>query len=200
VQYVFFLRNKWCFSAKNFKLWSSPVNFADGQRPFTPKTTNMTLSPDEAFEALGLELPPAAKPMGVYKPCLVDGLNVYLSGHGPLLSDNTLITGRVGDTLTADQGKQAARQVALSILSTLRAHIGSFNKIRRLTKTLGMVNCLPDFQQHPYVINGCSELFAQIWGNDDGVGVRSAVGMGSLPGNIPVEIEVCFQLHENMPG
>lgn len=133
--------------------------------------------------------------MGVYKPCLIDGKYLYVSGHGPLRDDKTLIVGRVGQDLDADQGKGAARQVGLAILATVRANVGSLDKVRRVIKTLGMVGCTPDFERHPYVINGCSELFAQVWGPDNGVGVRSAVGMGSLPGNIPVEIEVIFELH-----
>lgn len=152
-------------------------------------------TPEQNFAALGLTLPPAAAPLGVYKPCLQDGHYLYVSGHGPLLEDTTLITGRVGQDLNADQGKTAARQVGLAILATVRAHLGSLDKVKRVIKTLGMVGCTSEFERHPYVINGCSELFAQVWGPDNGVGVRSAVGMGSLPGNIPVEVEVLFELH-----
>jgi len=155
----------------------------------------MNNSPENNFATLNLSLPPAPTPMGVYKPCLIDGKYLYVSGHGPLRNDKTLITGRVGQDLDADQGKLAARQVGLAILATVRANLGSLDKVSRVIKTLGMVGCTPDFERHPYVINGCSELFAQVWGPDNGVGVRSAVGMGSLPGNIPVEIEVIFELH-----
>jgi enamine deaminase RidA (YjgF/YER057c/UK114 family) len=132
--------------------------------------------------------------MGVYKPCLEDGKYLYVSGHGPVRDDSTLITGRVGRDMDADQGKAAARQAGLTILSTVRGYLGSLDRVKRVIKTLGMVNCMPEFDRHPYVINGCSELFAQVWGPDNGVGARSAVGMGSLPGNIPVEIEVIFEL------
>jgi enamine deaminase RidA (YjgF/YER057c/UK114 family) len=155
----------------------------------------MSTTPEQNFAALGLTLPPAPTPMGVYKPCLIDGKYLYVSGHGPLREDKTLIIGRVGADLTVDEGKLAARQVGLAILATVRGHLGSLDKVRRVIKTLGMVGCPHDFGQHPYVINGCSELFAQVWGPDNGIGVRSAVGMGSLPGNIPVEIEVLFELH-----
>jgi enamine deaminase RidA (YjgF/YER057c/UK114 family) len=155
--------------------------------------TNNT--PEQNLAALGLTLPPAPAPMGVYKPCLQDGKYLYVSGHGPLLEDKTLITGRVGQDLDADAGKLAARQVGLAILATVRAQLGSLDKVKRVIKTLGMVGCTADFEKHPDVINGCSELFAQVWGPDNGVGVRSAVGMGSLPGNIPVEVEVLFELH-----
>jgi enamine deaminase RidA (YjgF/YER057c/UK114 family) len=152
-------------------------------------------TPEQNFAALGLTLPPAPAPMGVYKPCLADGKYLYVSGHGPLLENKTLITGRVGQDLDAEQGKIAAKQVGLAILATVRGHLGSLDKVRRVIKTLGMVWGTPEFDRHPYVINGCSELFAQVWGPDNGVGVRSAVGMGSLPGQIPVEIEVLFELH-----
>jgi enamine deaminase RidA (YjgF/YER057c/UK114 family) len=94
-----------------------------------------------------------------------------------------------------DQGKQAARQVGLAILASVAAHLGSIDPIKRVIKTLGMVNCTPEFEKHPYVINGCSELFSEIWGEENGIGVRSAVGMGSLPSQIAVEIEVIFELN-----
>ncbi|ULQ53955.1 RidA family protein [Flavihumibacter fluvii] len=154
-------------------------------------------TPDQRFALLGLELPPAPKPMGVYKPCLIDYHHVYVSGHGPVRSDGSSITGRVGDTLTQEEGKQAALQVGLTILATLKEKFGTFNAIRRVIKVLGMVNCTADFEKHPYIINGCSELFAKVWGEDLGIGVRSAVGMGSLPENIPVEIEALFELHNS---
>lgn len=152
------------------------------------------VSAEERFNSLGLTLPPAPKPAGVYKPCLVIGNQVYVSGHGPVREDGTMITGKVGADLTSDQGKMAAQQVGLTILATLKQNLGSLDRIKRVIKVLGMVNGTPDFGQHPYVINGCSELFAKVWGDDNGVGVRSAVGMGSLPGNIAVEIEVLFEL------
>lgn len=152
----------------------------------------------ENFKALGLNLPPAPTPLGVYKPFLIDGKHVYVSGHGPVQDDKSLIIGRIGEELDIEQGKLAARQVGLTILSTLVANLGSLDKIKRVIKVLGMVNATSDFGRHPYVINGCSELFAKIWGEDNGIGVRSAVGMGSLPDNIPVEIEALFELHEEL--
>lgn len=155
----------------------------------------MSLTPDQRFEQLGLSLPPPPKPIGVYKPFLVDGKHAYVSGHGTLKDDGTLIIGKVGVDMNADEAKLAARQVGLAILSTLKANLGSLNKVKRVIKVLGMVNSTPDFGRHPYVINGCSELFAKVWGDDDGIGVRSAVGMGSLPDNIPVEIEALFELN-----
>lgn len=154
----------------------------------------MSDSPESRSASLGLTLPPAPSPMGVYKPALVDGRYLWLSGHGPLQADGTLIVGRVGTDLDIDQAKAAARQVGLAMLATIRATVGSLDRVHRVVKVLGMVNCEADFARHPYVVNGCSELFAQIWGEDRGIGVRSAVGMGSLPGNIPVEVEALFQL------
>jgi enamine deaminase RidA (YjgF/YER057c/UK114 family) len=154
----------------------------------------MTDSPERRLQSLGLRLPPAPKPAGLYKPCLVIGSQVLVSGHGPLLPDGSLIRGRVGFDLDADAGKAAARQVGLAILATLVAGLGSLARVGRVVKVLGMVNSTPDFTEHPHVINGCSELFAEVWGPDLGVGVRSAVGMAALPGGIAVEIEATFEL------
>lgn len=153
-------------------------------------------TPESNFSKLGLTLPPAPKPLGVYKPCLIDGKYLYLSGHGTVKEDGSLIIGRVGLDLDMELGKLAARQVGLAMLSTIKANLGSLNRVKRVIKVLGMVNCTEDFKKHPYVINGCSELFAQVWGSENGIGVRSAVGMGSLPDNIPVEVEAMFELHE----
>ena len=150
---------------------------------------------EENFAALGLSLPPAPKPLGVYKPCLIDGKYLYLSGHGTVQDDGSLIIGRVGTDFTMEEGKLAARQVGLAMLATIKANIGSLDKVKRVIKVLGMVNCTPDFERHPFVINGCSELFAKVWGEENGIGVRSAVGMGSLPDNIPVEVEALFELY-----
>jgi enamine deaminase RidA (YjgF/YER057c/UK114 family) len=132
--------------------------------------------------------------MGVYKPVLVVGNFLYVSGQGPLRSDGTQIKGRLGKDLNLEEGKLAARQVGLTMLSTIKANIGDLKKIKRLVKVLGMVNSTPDFEQHPAVINGFSELMAEVFGEDNGVGVRSAVG-NILPGNIAVEIEAMFELY-----
>ena len=152
------------------------------------------MTAEENFLKLQLELPPAPTPIGVYIPLLIDGKHAYVSGHGPLLPDKTLIRGRIGEDLDMEQGKLAARQVGLAILATLRHHLGSLDRVKRVIKVLGMVNAQATFEKHPYVINGCSELFAQVWGTERGIGVRSAVGMGTLPDNIPVEIEAMFEL------
>ena len=143
---------------------------------------------------LKLELPPAPKPVAVYRTVVVAGNVAYVSGHGPLKSDGTLISGRVGADLDLAAGKAAARQTGLAILASLRAQLGSLDRVSRLLKMLGMVNATPDFRDHPAVINGCSELFAEVFGPENGIGARSAVGMTSLPGNIAVEIEAIFEI------
>jgi len=152
------------------------------------------MNADARFAELNLELPPAPKPVGVYKPIVIVGNLAYLSGHGPMRPDTSLIMGKVGGDLTLEEGKLAARQVGLSLLATIKAQLGSLSKVKRVVKVLGMVNGTPDFLYHPKVINGASELFAAIWGEDNGVGARSAVGMGSLPDNIAVEIEMIVEL------
>ena len=149
---------------------------------------------------LKLTLPPIPKPAGVYKPLVVSGNMAYVSGHGPLKSDKTMLTGRVGADVDLQAGVAAARQTGLAILATLRDHFGSLDHIVRVVKVLGMVNCTADFTQHPLVINGCSELFRDLWGDDRGVAARSAVGMGSLPGNITTEIEAIFELDPSVVG
>jgi len=154
------------------------------------------MSADKNFKKLGLTLPPAPKPLGVYKPFLQVGNVIYVSGHGTVQEDGSLIIGRIGKDMDVEAGKIAARQVGLAILATLKANLGSLDQIDRVVKVLGMVNAVSNFERHPYVINGCSELFAEVWGQEKGVGVRSAVGMGTLPDNIPVEIEAMFLIKE----
>lgn len=154
----------------------------------------MLKKPSERIQELGLILPPAPPPAGLYKPVLVVDHFLYVSGQGPMNTDGSLMVGRAGDTLTMEEAKVAARQVALTMLSTIQTHFGDIDRIKRIVKTLGMVNSAPDFGQQPLVINGFSELMADIFGPENGVGVRSAVGM-ILPGGIPVEIEAHFELH-----
>lgn len=152
------------------------------------------MSAETRITQLNLTLPKAPKPVAVYKPLVIVGSLAYVSGHGPVQSDGTLIAGVVGRDLDLEAGKQAARQVGLALLSTLREQLGSLDRVKRVVKLLGMVNSAPDFYDHPKVINGCSELFAEVWGPDHGIGARSAVGMGPLPGNIAVEIEMIVEL------
>jgi enamine deaminase RidA (YjgF/YER057c/UK114 family) len=155
----------------------------------------MKQDPDLRITELGLILPPAPRPVGVYKPVLVVGKLLYVSGQGPVKSDGTLMTGRLGADLDVEEGKLAARQVGLTMLSTIITHFGELKKIKRLVKVFGMVNAAPGFERQPMVINGFSELMVQVFGEENGVGVRSAVGM-VLPSNIPVEVEAIFELHQ----
>jgi len=153
----------------------------------------MNTNIESRLAELNLVLPPATKPLGVYKPVVVAGNFLYVSGQGPMRTDGSLIIGRVGENLTLEDGKTAARQVGLTMLSTIKSQIGDLNKLKRLVKVLGMVNSTPDFSMHPAVINGFSELMAEVFGEENGVGVRSAVGM-FLPAGIAVEIEAMFEL------
>ncbi|MGE3806122.1 MAG: RidA family protein [Gemmataceae bacterium] len=154
----------------------------------------MASKPEKRIQELHLTLPPAPKPVAKYKTAVLAGNMLYVSGHGPLKPDGTMTTGKVGKDLNLEQGKEAARQVGLAVLSTIKATIGSLDKVKRLVKTLGMVNAVTDFTEQPQVINGFSELMAEVFGDDAGVGSRSAVGMGSLPGNISVEVECMFEV------
>jgi enamine deaminase RidA (YjgF/YER057c/UK114 family) len=144
---------------------------------------------------LKLELPPAPKPVATYLTAVRLGDLLYVSGHGPLKSDKSMITGRVGADLDVAAGVAAARQTGLAILATVRSQLGSLDNVIRLIKVLGMVNSTPEFTEHPRVINGFSDLMVEVFG-DAGKGARSAVGMGSLPGNIAVEVEAIFQVHD----
>lgn len=150
--------------------------------------------PEKRIIEMGLILPPAPKPAGVYKPVLVVDKFLYVSGQGPIRSDGTLMKGKLGADLDVSEGKLAARQVGLTMLSTIKSNYGDLNKIKRLVKVLGMVNSAPAFDQQPSVINGFSELMAEVFGEENGIGVRSAVGM-ILPSNIPVEVEAMFELY-----
>jgi enamine deaminase RidA (YjgF/YER057c/UK114 family) len=152
------------------------------------------MNAEATIEELNLELPPAPAPLGVYKPIVIHGDLAYLSGHGPLQSDGSLMLGRVGSEVDQETGYRAAEQTGLAMLATLREHLGSLDKVKRVVKILGLVNCESDFQQQPAVINGCSELFAKVFGDDAGIGARSAIGANSLPGNITVEIEGIFEI------
>jgi enamine deaminase RidA (YjgF/YER057c/UK114 family) len=155
----------------------------------------MPATPETRIQELHLTLPPPPKPMAKYKTAVQVGNLLYISGHGPAkVNDKSPIVGKVGADLTLEQGKEAARLVGLAILSTVRNTLGSLDKVKRLVKSLGMVNSTSDFKDHPQVVNGFSELVAEVFGDDAGVGVRSAVGMGSLPSNIPVEIECMFEV------
>ena len=149
---------------------------------------------EEKIKALGLELPPAPPSAGIYYPVVISDKHLYVSGQGPVQSNGELIKGKVGKDLTLEEGQLAARQVGLTMLSTIKAQIGDLDKIKRIIKTLGMVNCYPEFEQHPLTINGFRQLMVDVFGEDLGKGARTAVGM-TLPANIAVEIEAIFELH-----
>jgi enamine deaminase RidA (YjgF/YER057c/UK114 family) len=149
---------------------------------------------EEQIKSLRLTLPPAPALGGVYKPVVISGKMLYVSGQGPLQNDGSYMLGKLGQELTIEQGYAAARQVGLTMLSTLKSEIGDLSQIKRLVKTLGMVNSTMDFHDQPKVINGFSELMVEIWGDDRGKGARSAVGM-ILPNNMAVEIEAIFEIH-----
>ncbi|MBI1830272.1 MAG: RidA family protein [Planctomycetes bacterium] len=152
-------------------------------------------SAESRLQELGITLPAAPKPVAKYKPAVLVGNLLYVSGHGPAkVGDPKLQAGKLGGSLTLEQGKECAKLVGINILATVKATIGSLDKVKRLIKTLGMVNAVADYRDHPQVINGFSEFMAQVFGDDAGVGARSAVGMGSLPGDIPVEIECIFEV------
>ncbi len=149
---------------------------------------------EERLAELKLALPAPRGPGGVYQPVVISGRTAYVSGHGPLRADGSYITGRVGADLDVAAGREAARQTGLAILSSLRVALGSLDRVTRVVKLLGMVQATPEFGEHPAVINGCSELFAELWGLERGVGARSAVGLASLPHGIAVEIEGIFEI------
>lgn len=149
---------------------------------------------NERLAELGISLPPAPSPKGVYKPLVVLDHLVFTSGHLPIRPFGEMVTGRVGAELDVHAGYDAAMLAGLGILASLRKQFGSLDRIRRVVKVLGVVNCTPDFVHHPAVINGCSELLAHVFGPEAGVGARSAVGVASLPLGVPVEIEAIFEI------
>ena len=151
-------------------------------------------TPETRLKELGITLPTPPKPMAKYKPAVQIGNVLYVSGHGPAKGDPALMAGKLGVKLTTEQGKECAKLVGINILATVKNTLGSLDRVKRVIKTLGMVNAAPDYLEQPFVINGFSELMAQVFGEDAGVGARSAVGMGSLPGDIPVEIECIFEV------
>ena len=148
---------------------------------------------EDRITELGLVLPPAPPSGGIYKPVVITGNLIFISGQPPAREDGSLIKGKVGTDLTLEEGQLAAKQTGLTMLATLKRELGGLDRIGRLIKSLGMVNCLPDFEEHPQVINGYSQLMVDVLGEDHGKGARSAVGM-TLPGNIAVEIEAIFEM------
>ncbi len=151
------------------------------------------ITPEARIKALGIQLITPTKPIANYVKAVIVGNLVYLSGHGPDKPEGGMLAGKVGAELTLEQAKVAARMVGISLISTLKAEIGDLNKVKRIVKLLGMVNSIPTFEQHPQVINGCSDLLVEVFG-ENGKHARSAIGVGSLPMNIPVEIEMIVEL------
>lgn len=149
---------------------------------------------EQRLEELGLELPPPAMPVATYVTAVVTGNLLYTAGHIPVGSDGKVLQGRVGQDLSLEQAADAARIVGLSLLSTVRHKLGSLDRVQRLVKVLGMVNCTPEFTQQPQVVNGFSQLMVDVFGEQAGKGARSAVGVVSLPLNCPVEIEAIFEI------
>jgi enamine deaminase RidA (YjgF/YER057c/UK114 family) len=155
------------------------------------------MSPEQQLRERSLELPPAPKSAGLYRSCIVVGNTCYTSGHIPVLADGSLIKGRAGQDADVATGQRAARQCGLNILATLRHQFGNLDRIKRLVKLLGFVQCTDDFSQQPAVMNGCSELMAEVFGSEAGVGARSAVGINALPMGVLVEVEAVFELHDD---
>jgi len=149
---------------------------------------------EQKLKEMGLQFPQLPVSRAIYKRCLTEGNFLFVSGHVSVHTDGKFFTGKVGVDLSEEQGKAAARQCALGMLCSIKDHLGGFDRLKRVVKLLGMVNSSPHFEKHALIVNGCSELFVQLMGEENGIGVRSAVGMGSLPGNVAVEVEGLFEL------
>ena len=153
------------------------------------------VSPEARLRELGIELPSAPQPVATYVPAVIVGNVLYAAGHTPRGPDGSaMYVGRVGDDLTLEEGREAARFVGTNILATVRGALGSLDRVARLVRTFGMVNATPDFTRQPQVINGFSDLMVEIFGEEAGKGTRAAVGMGSLPGGMAVEIETFWEI------
>jgi len=151
-------------------------------------------SPEDRLRACGIELPDPVAPKGVYRSVIITETIAATSGHLPCDKDGVLITGKVGIDLDLDAGFDAAGKAGLAVLASLRAELGTLDRVVRVIKVLGFVNCMPDFTAQPAVINGCSQLFRDVFGEEQGVGIRSAVGATSLPLGVAVELEAMFEI------
>ena len=162
-------------------------------RPITqPAKTQVDF--DKKLAELGHQLPPKSSSVGIYKSVVVVGNMAYLSGHIPRTQDGEIMRGKLGDAVSIEQAQIAAQRSGLAMLASLKAELGTLNRIKRLVKTTGMVNCTADFTDQPKVVNGCSQLFKDLFGDENGVGARAAVGMNSLPAGAIVEIEAIFEI------
>lgn len=158
-----------------------------------PATAQKGADPEKRLKELGITLKEPGKPIANFITAVTVGKLVFVSGHGPVMANGEYMKGKVGADLTLEQGKEAARLTGISLLGALKSEIGDLKKVKRFVKVLGMVNAIPTFDQHPQVINGFSDLMVDVFG-ESGKHARSAVGMGSLPMNIPVEIEMIVEL------
>lgn len=161
----------------------------------SPTTGAPTPNPENRISELGIELPPVSPPVANYVNAVRTGNLVFMAGKGPLRPDGTNITGKVGADLTLEQGYEAARLTGVNLLAALKAEVGDLNKVVRIVKVLGMVNATPEFKDHPKVINGFSDLMVEVFG-EQGKHARAAVGMGSLPDDIAVEIEMIVEVRD----
>lgn len=152
-------------------------------------------SPYDQLKALGIVLPPAPSPIANFVTHIQEGNLLYLSGQGPRENDGFMHTGKVGGTVTIDDAYKHARLTGINLLAVMQSALGDLNRVKRVVKLLGMVNAVPEFGDHPLVINGCSDLLIDVFG-EAGNHARSAVGFGSLPGNITVEIEAIIALKD----
>jgi enamine deaminase RidA (YjgF/YER057c/UK114 family) len=167
----------------------------DGAGSTATSAAQQEASPETRLRRLGIELPPAPQPVATYVPAVVVGNMLYVAGHTPRRPDGSPgYQGKVGEDFTVEEAYEAARVSGINILSTVRNTLGSLDRVVRLVRTFGMVNAVPDFGQHPQVINGCSDLLVEIFGPDAGKGTRAAVGMGSLPFGMAVEIETFWEI------
>src|SRR5262245_52467254 len=153
----------------------------------------VTMGAEARLKTLGIELPTPPRPIGSYVTAARSGNLLFLSGHGPVRDGRILYQGRVGPDLTIEQGQEAARATGLSLLATIRETVGSLDRVRRVVKALGMVQCADDFTDHPKVINGFSDLMVEVFG-EAGRHARTSVGMGSLPSGIAVAVEVVVEV------
>lgn len=162
---------------------------------FSPRANAEPITPEERLERLGLTLPAVPQPIGTFVNAVRVGNLLFVSGQGPLTESGVLMTGKVGRTISTEEAYEHARLVGLNLLAVTKKESGDLSRVRRVVKLFGMVNADPDFTEHPKVINGCSDLFGEVFG-EAGFHARSAVGMGSLPNNITVEIEAILELAE----
>jgi len=177
-----------------------PTPFASLTRDCGLERWNRSMSsPEQRLDDMGIQLPDPTLPKGVYRNVVVAATLASTSGHLPVGADGSLVLGKVGVDLDIDAGYEAARLAGLAILASLRAELDSLDHVQRLIKVLGLVNCAEDFTAHPAVINGCSELFRDVFGEEAGVGTRSAVGAASLPLGVAVEIEAVFEIDLQRP-